>query len=287
MTQEERELGLDKFNSRLLSLYRDIGGGGIIACVTIFAIVMSEAITAVGLSSQIRSGAFTPQDTRFAFVLAGVIPAVVAPAASVLIVRLLGHLDSTLDLVLHLSTTDPLTGTYNRRGFFTALSRLIGERSATRSCLVGMVDMDRFKELNDSFGLDIGDRALIRVSEALRELIGDYGIVGRFGGDEFAFVISAEHGEAECLEHALQTQCTTLTLPLPSELGRGPDEVSCSIGTTWLQEDEDVSRALTRADRSLYERKQQRKPLIRARHLALSDGGGPQGPEFGARAQSA
>ncbi|MEM9383510.1 MAG: GGDEF domain-containing protein [Pseudomonadota bacterium] len=286
MTQEDHELTLDRLNSRLLSVYRDVGGGGIIACVTVFSIVMSEALTAVGLAAQIRAGAFTTQDTRFAFALAGLIPAVVAPAATLLIVRLLGHLDNTLALALHLSTTDPLTGTYNRRGFFTAVARLHSERRSTQSCLIGMVDIDHFKALNDRFGYEVGDSALVRVSEALEALIGDYGIVGRLGGDEFAFVVSAAHGEAQCLEHALQTQCTSLTLSAPRRSGTGPTAVRCSIGTTWLEEEEDISIALTRADRSLNERKEQRKPLVRARHLALGDGG-PYDPNFGASARRA
>lgn len=92
------------------------------------------------------------------------------------------------DELAYLATRDPMTGCLNRRSFFEQFERLWrqGDKSQI-ACL--MVDVDKFKNINDSFGHSAGDEVLKRVSTALLESIGSSGLVCRYGGEEFCVVL--------------------------------------------------------------------------------------------------
>lgn len=89
------------------------------------------------------------------------------------------------------STRDPLTGLYNRRFFLDAMRRLIAQNDRT-GLPFGLVylDADRFKVFNDTHGHDAGDVVLSHLGEALRDACGDDHIACRFGGEEFALLVS-------------------------------------------------------------------------------------------------
>jgi len=78
---------------------------------------------------------------------------------------------------------DTLTGLLNRSGLMAALRRMI-HRNPNRSCAVLLLDIDRFKTVNDQLGHDIGDRVLIQISELLVSAVRPEDIVARWGGEE-------------------------------------------------------------------------------------------------------
>ena len=85
---------------------------------------------------------------------------------------------------------DILTQVPNRARFFGELGRVITEFGGTgRRIVAGLVDLDRFKEVNDSFGHAIGDELLIKVAEVLTANVRSDEMVARLSGDEFAFFI--------------------------------------------------------------------------------------------------
>ena len=90
-----------------------------------------------------------------------------------------------------LSRIDPLTGCLNRRGFDEHLGRVLAEadRSGTPAALL-LVDLDRFKEINDTLGHQAGDELLVRTGRALAAELRGHDAVGRIGGDEFAVALS-------------------------------------------------------------------------------------------------
>lgn len=102
-----------------------------------------------------------------------------------------------LDLSRHDATHDPLTGLYNRRSFDAML-----QQSAVRSSRYGwrfsfaLVDLDRFKTLNDQFGHEAGDRILRAVGVELRSSLRGGDAAARIGGDEFALLLHNGHHEA-------------------------------------------------------------------------------------------
>ncbi len=99
----------------------------------------------------------------------------------------------------HLANQDSLTGLFNRRRFADELSRevAVARRSDSAGALV-ILDLDRFKEVNDSLGHVAGDMLLIRVADSLRTRLRATDTLARLGGDEFAVVLpSCAPGEAE------------------------------------------------------------------------------------------
>jgi diguanylate cyclase (GGDEF)-like protein len=95
-----------------------------------------------------------------------------------------------LQQVQRLAATDALTGVPNRRTFEKALQAEISRASRSRSDVtLIMLDIDRFKSLNDKFGHQAGDEVLARVGEALRKACRDSDTPARYGGEEFAVLM--------------------------------------------------------------------------------------------------
>jgi len=88
-----------------------------------------------------------------------------------------------------MSLTDELTGLYNRRGFITLAEQQlkIAERTK-KDILLFFVDLDKMKQINDTFGHQTGDRALVDISNIFKEVFRESDIIGRIGGDEFAIL---------------------------------------------------------------------------------------------------
>ena len=90
----------------------------------------------------------------------------------------------------HLAEYDSLTGLANRHRLNRRLeSTLTAYRAAKRSCALMMIDLDRFKQVNDTLGHQAGDQLLKQVADRLTRVIGDRGEIGRLGGDEFQLIL--------------------------------------------------------------------------------------------------
>ncbi len=146
---------------------------------------------------------------------------------------------------------DSLTGLVNRAAFAEELDRILA-LAARRGAKVALhvIDLDRFKEINDTFGHEAGDRLLVTVAERLRACVRKSDVVARLAGDELAviqpFVRDAEEAGrlAERLVEAVRA---------PVELGGTRVEVSCSIGIALFPEDgRDRPTLLRHADIALY-----------------------------------
>ncbi len=152
------------------------------------------------------------------------------------------------------ASTDELTGLANRRLFFEVLTRVTSRRSA--HVAVVMVDLDRFKEVNDSLGHDAGDVLLRAVADRLREALGERALVARLGGDEFAVILEAGGGGPEVAERvraALREVCEPVSV---GELRLRPSAsagVALSSGRL-----HDVDTLMRSADSALYRAKRDR-----------------------------
>lgn len=105
------------------------------------------------------------------------------------------RVSQNLDVIEHITalsnaaTRDYLTGLYNRRHFFEVMNGIIAGRDrGNHSFAVGMLDIDHFKGVNDTYGHDAGDEALKLVAEALSSILRDTDILARMGGEEFCLV---------------------------------------------------------------------------------------------------
>ena len=95
-----------------------------------------------------------------------------------------------IQMVTNHANRDFLTGLYNRRYFFEAMHNYIDEQDAmSEKFAIGMIDIDFFKKINDTYGHDTGDRAIVHLAEILTSSTNPRDIVSRFGGEEFCIVL--------------------------------------------------------------------------------------------------
>jgi diguanylate cyclase (GGDEF)-like protein len=159
-------------------------------------------------------------------------------------------------LMLHrrvetLANADPLTGLPNRRAICEAIERALAEagRSGER-VTVALVDLDGFKETNDTHGHHVGDSLLKVVAKRLTRHAGPGALVGRLGGDEFALMLREEAGET-----SVDARLTRVIARLcrPTQIGELVLPVSGSLGYASCPGDGlDLDTLLQAADEALY-----------------------------------
>ena len=171
-----------------------------------------------------------------------------------------------------LAHEDALTGLLNRRGFLRDLTRAVAVASRYRApAALILVDLDRFKPVNDRYGHPTGDNALRHIANLLRRHVRASDSVGRLGGDEFVLIIW-QVDEAVAQQKAVAIEAMIAAAPLA--VGGGTLPLGASVGATLLQADDTAEAALARADRAMYARKEERRA-----QRALSgevDAGSPQ-----------
>jgi diguanylate cyclase (GGDEF)-like protein len=176
--------------------------------------------------------------------------------ASIVLFFLTVALVAAWNRVHHLSMRDPLTGLYNRRYAEETMAReLPRARRLGESIGVIVIDIDHFKNLNDTFGHDAGDFVLERTGELLRTATRNSDIACRFGGEEFAVILPGAtllvaRNRAEAIRAALES------LEIEFE-GRfiGPLTVSAGVASM-PPHTQDWTHTLQQADRALYSAKQ-------------------------------
>ena len=149
---------------------------------------------------------------------------------------------------------DPLTGLPNRRMLRDRIEQEIKRnRRDGRKMAVLFIDLDHFKEVNDTMGHDAGDLLLMEAARRLRACVREHDTVARMGGDEFTLLITELETDSH-LEHLLQKLLHTLSSPF--ELHRERVFVSASIGVTLCPDDGSEVEALYKnADQAMYEAK--------------------------------
>lgn len=132
------------------------------------------------------------------------------------------------------SDYDVLTKALSRRGFVARAERFLAlAREYETACAVGFVDVDNFKSLNDRLGHAAGDAALVQVGERLCEHFRGRGIVGRVGGDEFAFlVISKSRDEVAAEADRMNVAFSGMTTSAGGDADSLP--LTTSIGLLWI-----------------------------------------------------
>ena len=149
---------------------------------------------------------------------------------------------------------DVLTKLFNRVSFEKQVNRILAEAGKADTAAFLMLDLDHFKEVNDTFGHDVGDSTLIDAANCLRKAFRGIDIVGRLGGDEFIVFVPGLKDRVFILDRVNQ-----VLEVLRKEITDGEKTVhiSASIGITFAPEEGDCFNALYRkADTALYHSKQ-------------------------------
>ncbi len=151
--------------------------------------------------------------------------------------------------LVDLATHDGLTGCLNHRAFYDRMDiELVRARRLGRDLALLMIDIDRFKTVNDRHGHLTGDEVLRRVGAALRAATREIDVVGRVGGDEFAALLVESSAEAaRAVAARIAAQVATADMPVDAQVSIGVAHAEGGATT--------VTELVSAADRALYESK--------------------------------
>jgi len=167
-----------------------------------------------------------------------------------------GQLEESLHRVEQMAATDPLTGLYNRRHFGKVLEQLFAEAQrydTDLSCV--MIDLDGYKQLNDSQGHQVGDQLLVSAGKVITANLRRMDVAARYGGDEFVILLPhAETPEAAGVAQRIRDDYYQASAALlRSETGV---RMSVGIGSLRANHPSHADQLVTLADKALYRAKE-------------------------------
>ncbi len=193
--------------------------------------------------------------------IAVIVPAVIAPGFSYLLLRLVIDLEATQDRLRLLAMHDDLTGAFNRRHFLEEAERELAraQRYGTPFSLV-LFDLDDFKQVNDTFGHAAGDHVLRVVSDRCTESARSLDTFARYGGEEFVFVLPAtDHTQALAFAERVRRVLADSGISFQDQ----EMHITASLGvTTFSARTRNLDDLLTAADEAVYRAKAQGKNKV-------------------------
>jgi diguanylate cyclase (GGDEF)-like protein len=174
----------------------------------------------------------------------------------------IGHLDESIRSLEGLSGTDHLTGLLNRRQGEKLLAEEAARvRRGAETITLGVVDVDRFKHINDTYGHQAGDICIRHVADVIRRNISQSDWLARWGGDEFIVVLRDANPFAQT-ETVLQRIVRDLK-DSPLRLPQGEELVlTVTVGARRYSGEKDLRELLAKADEAMYEAKREGRPWI-------------------------
>jgi diguanylate cyclase len=169
-------------------------------------------------------------------------------------------LEAELEQVSEQVSQDQLTGTLNRRGLDDAMQREMARAERRKSGLcVAVLDLDNFKRLNDTYGHQAGDEALVHLTKVVKKTLRPTDIVARYGGEEFIIVFTdTELGAAVEVMRRLQRELTKRFFLHNHERLL----ITFSAGVAKLEPGETQESVFVRADKAMYQAKVQGKNRV-------------------------
>ena len=162
----------------------------------------------------------------------------------------LKHLKDKMEL---LSNTDSLTGIHNRRFFMEAAIPVINrDERLKNTSYIFVLDIDRFKNINDTHGHAAGDAVLIEIASRIAQTLRSYDLFARYGGEEFIMLVS-EIDEDTALQLAQRIRHRIAETPIAFE--NTSATITASLGVAQLSPDNDLDDAIRSADKALYSAK--------------------------------
>ncbi|EMU3327737.1 GGDEF domain-containing protein [Vibrio cholerae] len=261
----------------------DIGLRILIASLSLSSVYLISAIVAAKNGQRGR-----PEQTLFAVVLAVMIVMLYVPfvayqtlplmavfrASTIVVQNLFFFIILGTMLMLFLfeeiewhrlrSIQDELTGAFNRRHFKEQVQQKL--KQSKQKSMVALVDIDYFKQINDSYGHDIGDSVITYVVRHLESLALTECLVARYGGEEFA--IFARENDFERVSQALDSVRDAISVGFHVE--QQPLKVSVSIGAVIFESSHEYGEVLRQADKALYQAKQQGRNRIMLQDVSAS-----------------
>jgi len=155
------------------------------------------------------------------------------------------------DRLKHLAATDSMSKLYNRR-YFTEVSQGVIRESHIEKQNLSLIilDIDRFKIINDTYGHKIGDDVIITLAKKLKKSVRKDDIIARVGGDEFVILLpNADQSNAACIAEKIRKEI--LNTPIKTD-DKEPLTFTISLGLSTLEKNDNLDSLLQRADKMLY-----------------------------------
>ncbi|MCF8107684.1 MAG: diguanylate cyclase [Desulfohalobiaceae bacterium] len=168
-------------------------------------------------------------------------------------VELQTELLETREALAHKATYDSLTGALNRGAILDGLRKALKRAERRNSNLsIGLCDIDHFKDINDTYGHQVGDDVLRGLVHTIHNNLRDHDLLGRYGGEEFLVVAPHSSGSSEAgLYERLRAQIAGLEVTTKSAVVG----ITVSIGVASAEQGTSVDLMLTEADNALYRAK--------------------------------
>lgn len=210
---------------------------------------------------------FLPPDIRVPFLLFAV-PSAVGVVAQMAVYGLnLAWAGASLSLLIiytsiqtRILTTDYLTGLYNRRQLDSYLQHRLKVMRPKEKLAILMMDIDKFKSINDKYGHNVGDQAIEATAALLRRTFHHHDFIARYGGDEFAVVLEYAHDDdLLSIRHRLRERCDAFNAEASA-----PFSLSISVGiAVYSAEGLSTPAALLKAaDEEMYRDKKRANPFL-------------------------
>jgi two-component system cell cycle response regulator len=166
------------------------------------------------------------------------------------------RLRSSYEISLSMALTDSLTGLYNRRYLEVHLGKLIESNIQSNKALAVLImDIDHFKQVNDTYGHNIGDEVLKVFSERVKNNTRSFDLVARYGGEEFVVILPDVSPERAYMI-AERLRSSIGNTPVPCSVEGGSINLTTSIGGAIIESGHhDIQQVIDRADKCLYEAK--------------------------------
>jgi diguanylate cyclase (GGDEF)-like protein len=174
--------------------------------------------------------------------------------------------------LLHLATSDPLTGLFNRGYVDDRLAIELGRaRRYGKLLSIAVIDADRFKSLNDMHGHSVGDLVLRKIGTTLRESCRQSDTVGRYGGEEFVVILPET--DIETAQRKLES-LRELVARTPIELSARGETIQVTVSTglaSFPQDGQDAAQLFALADERMFQAKREgRNRVVAAAEAVLS-----------------
>ena len=159
------------------------------------------------------------------------------------------------DQLYEIATKDPLTGAKNRRSFMEIVEEKLAKINGEYASVLAIIDIDKFKNFNDTYGHDVGDDVLIALTKCAEDYFKDIGTFARLGGEEFVFFIPKNReGIFQVIEGFREAIAAIRIKYSDKDLS-----LTVSIGATTITASDKISKRMKRADENLYEAKESGK----------------------------
>ncbi len=144
------------------------------------------------------------------------------------------------------ATIDGLTGIFNRKKISERIEYELKKREKTENINLIMFDIDNFKRVNDTYGHDMGDEVLVKVSQTARQCLRQQDSIGRWGGEEFMVLLTeARKEEALTIAERIRTEVFNIKW-------ENMNSISISLGLAEVRENDDIQSLYKRVDNRLY-----------------------------------